>query len=267
MNTIPPIIHYAWFGPAPIPPAYQAFIDGWRRLLPGWRLMGWNERDIDWSSRYLNEAHATRGWTRLADYMRVMALHRHGGFYLDTDVELIRPLESLRTEQVVLGFQAEEPGPSWVNNAVIGATPGHPFLARWLRAFEERMPGWRRMGDAHGPGLVTRLLEEDGLADGGAAVPRRVGAVTVLPPDRFYPYPWTTQFTPDCVTPETFAVHHWGGGAAAGHRPLTPTETVRALGALAAPRLAAAVMHRRLDAERRRDPAVGGASAGRGAST
>jgi hypothetical protein len=33
---------------------------------------------------------------------------------------------------------------------------------------------------------------------------------------------------------------------------LTPAETIRALGAMAAPRLAAALMHRRLEAERRR---------------
>jgi hypothetical protein len=58
-----------------------------------------------------------------------------------------------------------------VNNAGISAAPGHPFLGRWLHAFEDRMPGWRRMGDAHGPGLVTRLLEADGLDAAPADAP------------------------------------------------------------------------------------------------
>jgi hypothetical protein len=251
MSNIPGILHYAWFGPRPLPDAYRAYIAGWRRLSSGWAVMAWTERDLDWSSRYVNEAYATRGWTRLADYMRVHALHRFGGFYLDTDVELIRRLDPLRDAQVVLGFQSRERTPSWVNNAVIGATPQHPFIARWLRAFDDRMPGWRRMGDAHGPGLVTRLLEAEGLGVAPADAPRQIGDVTLLPPDRFYPYPWTAPYTPDCVTPDTFAVHHWGGGEG-GHRPLTPVETVRALSAMTAPRLAAAVMHRRLEAERRR---------------
>jgi hypothetical protein len=251
MSNIPKVLHYAWFGPKPIPEEYLGYMDGWRRMLPDWNIMAWTERDLDWSSRYVNEAYATRGWTRLADYTRVHALHRFGGFYLDTDVELVRSLEPLRAEQVVLGFQSRERTPSWVNNAVIGAARGHPFVTRWLRAFEEKMPGWRRMGDAHGPGLVTRLLEEQGLGGEAADAPRRIGDVVVLPPDRFYPYHWTEHFTPGCVTPETYAVHHWGG-AEAGHRPLTAVETVRALGAMAAPRLAAAVMHRRLEAERRR---------------
>jgi hypothetical protein len=99
--------------------------------------------------------------------------------------------------------------------------------------------------------LVTRLLEEDGLDDAPALAPRCVGAVTLLPPDRFYPYEWTERFTPGCVGPETFALHHWGG-AEAGHRPLTAGETLRALGAMAAPRLAASVMQMRFWAERRR---------------
>jgi hypothetical protein len=251
MSSIPKILHYVWFGPTPMPPAYRGYIEGWRQLLPDWDVIGWTDRNLDWSARYINEAFATRGWTRLADYMRVHALHRFGGFYLDTDVELIRPLDPLCGEEVVLGFQSRLRTPSWVNNAVIGARPGHPFLARWLGAFEARMPGWRRMGDAHGPGLVTRLLEEDGLDDAPALAPRCVGAVTLLPPDRFYPYEWTERFTPGCVGPETFALHHWGG-AEAGHRPLTAGETLRALGAMAAPRLAASVMQMRFWAERRR---------------
>ncbi|MFM2149685.1 MAG: hypothetical protein RLZZ187_1991, partial [Pseudomonadota bacterium] len=70
-----------------MPPAYRGYIEGWRRLLPDWDVIGWTDRNLDWSARYINEAFATRGWTRLADYMRVHALHRFGGFYLDTDVE------------------------------------------------------------------------------------------------------------------------------------------------------------------------------------
>jgi hypothetical protein len=250
MAHIPPILHYVWFGPRSVPREHQRFIEGWRRLMPDWRIMGWTDGDIDWSVRYLRQAYATRGWTRLADYMRVYALYRHGGFYLDTDIELLSPLDPLCDERVVLGFQTVERTPSWVNNAVIGAEPGHPFLARWLRAFEETMPGWRRMGDAHGPGLVTRLLEAEGLDGERATEPRRVGDVLLLPPEGFYPHHWTQTFSAEYVTPATFAVHHWGG-AESGHRPLTFGQKIRAISAWAAPGLAAAAMRRRVGAERR----------------
>jgi mannosyltransferase OCH1-like enzyme len=230
-----------------MPDDQAAYVEGWRRVMPDWTVMAWTDAEIDWSVRYLQQAYATRGWNRISNYMRVRALHEHGGFYLDTDMEMVRPLDPLRGERTVLGFQSVEPGPSWVNGAVIGAEPGSAFTARALRAYHEEMPGWRRMGDAHGPALLTRLLREMGLERYEGA-PQRVGEVTLLPVDRFYPYHWTERFTPDCVTPDTFGIHHWEGSWGK-HRPLTFPETLRALAAAAAPRLAAAVARRALRRE------------------
>jgi hypothetical protein len=245
---IPRILHYVWVGPAPMPERDRTFIEGWRRMMPDWQLMAWTDAQVDWSVRYLQQAYATRGWNRVANYLRVQALHTHGGFYLDTDMELLRPLDPLRGHAAILGFQEREPGASWVNNAVIGAVPQHPFVARALHVYRTEMPGWRRMGDAHGPGLVTRLLVEQGLAQ-YTGQPQLIGDVTVVPVDRFYPYHWTERLTPDRITPDTFAVHHWEASWAAPHR-LTPRIAMRALGAAAAPRIAAWVARRRIAAER-----------------
>jgi hypothetical protein len=249
-DVIPRVLHYVWVGPGTMPAAHRRYIEGWQALMPDWRIMAWTDAEIDWSVRYLQQAYATRGWNRISNYMRMHALHVHGGFYLDTDVELVRPLDPLCVEQAVLGFQTREPGPSWVNGAVFGAVSGHPFVQRLLRAFHEEMPGWRRMGDQHGPGLITRLLRDHGLAR-YEEVPQQVAGVTLMPVDRFYPYHWTESFHPGCITANTFAVHHWEAGWGQ-HRPLTAPETLRALAAVATPRLAAAVMRRRIGAERAR---------------
>jgi hypothetical protein len=227
-----------------MPEAHRRYIAGWRRLMPDWQVMAWTDADLDWSVRYVQEAYATRGWNRLSNYLRAWALHHHGGFYLDTDVELVRPLDPLLGEEAVLGFQCTEPGPSMVNGAVFGARPGHPFTARLLRAYQQEMPGWRRMGDGHGPGLITRLLRGAGLGPYSGA-PQRVAGVTVGPVPWFYPYDWRESFTPECIRPETFAVHHWYGTVCA-FRPLTPREQARAAFAVLAPGLAAARMRRHL---------------------
>jgi hypothetical protein len=212
--------------------------------------MAWTDDNIDWSIRYLQQAYATRGWNRISNYLRMQALYRHGGFYLDTDMELRKSLEPLRSERAVLGFQTAEAGPSCVNGALFGAEPGHPFVGRILRALQEELPGWRRMGDQHGPGLITRLLREAGLCR-YEGVPQQVAGVTLMPVDRFYPYHWTETFSPGCITPDTYGVHHWEHGWG-GHRPLTTPETVRALAAAVVPGLAAAWMRRRIATERRR---------------
>lgn len=219
--------------------------------------MAWTDAEADRSVRYLQQAYATRGWNRISNYLRMQALHTYGGFYLDTDVELIRPLDPLRSERAVLGFQTIEPGPSWVNGAVFGAEPGHPFIGRILHAFHKEMPGWRRMGDQHGPGLITRLLRDAGLSR-YEGVPQQVAGVTLMPVDRFYPYHWTENFTPACITENTFAVHHWEAGWGSRYRPLTIREGLRAVAALVAPGFAAAAMRRRIAAERRSRAAESG---------
>jgi hypothetical protein len=223
--------------------------------MPNWRIVAWTDAELDWSVRYLQQAYATRGWNRVSNYMRMHALYTQGGFYLDTDIELLKPLDPLRGEQAVLGFQVAEPSASWVNGAVFGAEPGHPFVGRLLRAFQKEMPGWRRMGDAHGPGLITRLLREEGLSRYTGA-PQQVGSVTLMPVDRFYPYHWTEVFDPTCVTADTFAVHHWEHGWG-GHRPLTNSEMLRALAAAAAPGLMSALARRRIAFEKARRASPG----------
>jgi hypothetical protein len=246
--TIPKVLHYVWVGPAPLPDQHRRYVDGWRRIMPDWRIVAWTDTEIDWSVRYLQQAYATRGWNRVANYMRMQALHVHGGFYLDTDVELLRPLDPLCGHTAVLGFQERQAGPSFVNNAVVGAGPRHPFISAALEVYRCRMPGWRRMGDAHGPGVVTRLLMERGLRC-YSDEPQLLGDVTVMPVDRFYPYHWTEVFTPACITPNTFAVHHWEHGWG-GHRPLSTKQKLRALAAASAPGPTAAFVRRQVASER-----------------
>jgi hypothetical protein len=58
-----------------------------------------------------------------------------------------------------------------------------------------------------GPRMFTKLLLGHGWErkDEDATV----AGVRVLNSKRFYPYPWQESYTPDCVTPGTYAVHHW----------------------------------------------------------
>lgn len=42
---IPKIIHYCWFGGNPIPVNYQCYIDSWRRLMPDYQIIQWDEKN------------------------------------------------------------------------------------------------------------------------------------------------------------------------------------------------------------------------------
>ena len=44
---IPKIIHYCWFGDAPLPNQYAEYIEGWKRICPDYTIQKWLEFYID----------------------------------------------------------------------------------------------------------------------------------------------------------------------------------------------------------------------------
>lgn len=67
----------------------------------------------------------------MADVLRLQILQQRGGIYLDMDVICLRPFSPLLEHSVVMG---EECGVG-LCNAVILASPGAPFLKRWLGSY------------------------------------------------------------------------------------------------------------------------------------
>lgn len=86
---IPKIIHYCWFGPRPMPSDQRAFIERWRKLMPDYEFKCWNEHSIDISSiPFAVGAYNAGKYAYVADYVRVYALCKEGGIYMDTDILL-----------------------------------------------------------------------------------------------------------------------------------------------------------------------------------
>jgi Glycosyltransferase sugar-binding region containing DXD motif len=214
MPLIPARLHYCWFGPEPEP--HPEFRDGWRALHPGARIVRWDERNAPVGHPYLADALRRRRYSKAADFMRLWLMIHHGGIYLDTDVECLRPLEPLRTRAFFVGFQRDgdfDPLES-VNSAVLGARRGHWAAAELMRRLIEGDDGGRAPMES-GPRLISRLLVEMGLRHSDAevrlAVPGR-DPVYVLPRSAFYPWSWEEK-APNraAIGPDTFAVHHWDG--------------------------------------------------------
>ncbi len=129
-----------------------------------------------------------------AGLVRLEALWNWGGFYLDSDVELYRPLTSLQGCRIVAGY--EDPGV--IPDAVIAASAGHSLISAALDLAIERLP--RGPWDS-GPGVTTELFA--GNPD-----------VLTLPPGSFYPYHYTRKHDVDVdrvrrENPWAFGAHHW----------------------------------------------------------
>jgi mannosyltransferase OCH1-like enzyme len=102
-------------------------IASWHRHMPDWHYKLWNEDNFDVDSvPYTKEAYAARKYAFVTDYVRLYALSTEGGVYMDTDVEILKPLDDLlhlsaftgyegsKHKPPVTGLMASEAGGQWV---------------------------------------------------------------------------------------------------------------------------------------------------------
>lgn len=69
--------------------------------------MEWNEDSFDVAMcPYVHEAYQSKQWAFVADVARLYALIHYGGIYMDTDVEVLRPLDELMKNQAFLGYES-----------------------------------------------------------------------------------------------------------------------------------------------------------------
>lgn len=98
-------IHYCWFGGKEIPEHLQKNIDTWKVYCPDYEIIRWDESNYDIEKNpFMKKAFEEKQWAFVPDYARLDIIYEYGGFYLDTDVELIRSLDGLRDMDMYLGF-------------------------------------------------------------------------------------------------------------------------------------------------------------------
>ncbi|MBQ6614278.1 MAG: glycosyl transferase [Clostridia bacterium] len=103
--SIPKVIHYCWFGKGNLPKLTEKCIKSWKKYCPEYKIVCHNEENFDFSqNRYAKEAYEAGKWAFVSDYARLKVLYDEGGIYLDTDVELIKPLDDLIEENGYMGF-------------------------------------------------------------------------------------------------------------------------------------------------------------------
>ena len=133
---IPKIIHYCWFGRSPKPKLAVKCMRSWRRYCGDYKFKEWNEDTFDLSSApsYVQDAYKAKKWAFVTDYVRLYVLYHYGGIYMDTDVEVTKPLDKFLRLKGFSGFEDEVSVPT----GIMAAEKGHPLILEWLSEYDTK---------------------------------------------------------------------------------------------------------------------------------
>jgi len=201
---IPKVIHYCWVGGKPLPEKHRACIASWRRMMPDAEIKEWNETNYDFhQNAYMDEAYRAKKWGFVPDYARLDIVYRYGGIYLDTDVEMLKPLDPL-LDAPFCGFESKE---NVALGLIFAAEAGNETIRR-LRDAYDGLHFLNEDGSVNqkpSPVLQTEELRKLGLRDDDGAV-QRVAGLKVYPKDYFAP----KTLDGDCtLTANTYCIHHY----------------------------------------------------------
>lgn len=132
---IPKIIHYCWYGGNEMNDVAKKCIESWKNYCPDYKFICWDETNTDFEMNdYLKEAYESKKYAFITDYIRLYALKLYGGFYMDTDVELLKPLDELCKDSAFTGVQEE----NVCVTGIIGAEPNNPWIECLIHYYDDR---------------------------------------------------------------------------------------------------------------------------------
>lgn len=133
--AIPKKIHYCWFGRGQKPDLAIKCINSWKKHLPGYELIEWNEDNFDINSnQYVKEAYESKKYAFVTDYVRLYALYHHGGIYMDTDVEVLKSLDRFLVNQAFTGCENE----NLCVTGTMAAEKGHQWIKDLLDYYKDK---------------------------------------------------------------------------------------------------------------------------------
>lgn len=139
-NLIPKVIHYCWFGRGEMPELVLQCIESWKKYLPNYAMHLWNEDNFDVSTapQYVQEAYAAKKYAFVSDYVRLWALEREGGLYMDVDFEVYKSFDDLMEQyEAFAGYEGSKRNP--VMMGVIAARAHHPWIQGMMETYESRV--------------------------------------------------------------------------------------------------------------------------------
>lgn len=197
MSRIPKKIHYIWFGDKPLSELEERCIASWRKYLPDYEIIKWNESNFDVKKHpFTQKAFMEKKWAFLSDFARLQILYDYGGIYMDTDVEVLKPLDVFLEHDLFIGMESN----THINASILGSINEHWFLREILEEYTN-LEEYTAI-----PVIMTKVLERYTKAENKLQTYKDI---TIYPSSVFYPLPFNEKFDKKMITSDTYTIHWW----------------------------------------------------------
>ena len=200
------IIHYCWFGPNKLGSLEKKCLKSWEKYFPDYKIIKWSEENVDLEEcKFIKEAYENKKWAYVADYVRCKALYEYGGIYFDTDMEVIKNMDSLLDNGLILGLE-DSTAP---NAAIVIAPEKHnKYIKKMLDDYKKmKFNPTGNLFDIAIPNILVKLLEPYGLKRGYNKLQILNKDVYVYPREYFYPLDY--EMKEPLFTENTYTIHHY----------------------------------------------------------
>lgn len=208
ISKIPKVIHYCWFGKGKKPSMALKCIDSWKKYLPDYKIIEWNEENFDINTNlYTKQSYNAKKYAFVSDFVRLQVLYEQGGVYMDTDVEVLKNIDEFLEHSAFSGFESNE----FIPTGIMGCIKGHSWVKSLLKYYINR-PFINNDGTfdlTTNTKTITSITKKEYKLKSGNYKQVLNNEIVIYPSEYFCPKNWLTKELN--LTRNTHTIHHFSG--------------------------------------------------------
>jgi mannosyltransferase OCH1-like enzyme len=204
---IPKIIHYCWFGKNPLPKLATKCIESWRKHLPEYQIIQWNEDNFDLNMYpYTKQAHEQKKYAFVSDVCRLYAIKEYGGVYMDTDVEVLKPIGFFLKHNAFSGFETNYTIPT----GIMASEKKGKWATDMLAYYDNRpfLLQDKTIDTTTNVEIITKIMKQKGILLNNK-FQEIEGYIAFYPSEYFCPKNYVSEAID--LTENSHCIHHFSG--------------------------------------------------------